>query len=430
MAQDWQESTDDQLADDAPLTVSQLTDAIKGTLEHYFRSVWVVGEITDLARPRSGHVYLSLKDESATIRAVIWRSTVARLGIPLADGMQVICRGALDVYPPRGAYQLIIRSLQPHGEGALQQRLRALQKRLAAEGLFDMQHKKPLPRFPRRIAVITSPSGAAIRDFLEVVRRRWHGVQVLIIPTRVQGASAAPEIEHAVRLAAAFRPAFDVLVLTRGGGSIEDLWCFNDESVVRAVFECPLPVVSAIGHEIDVTLCDLVADQRALTPTEAAERVVPSAQDVAAILDMYGQRLATLLRAQLAAARNRVAALAERRVLRRPLDRVHELQRRLDEWSLRTRRAVRNRLQRARHQADHAAGRLQSLNPLAVLARGYTITQKLDDPTPIRDATTLKPGTPIRTRYASGVTISTVEQVTPEPTTEIGRPKDRKHRDG
>lgn len=401
--------THNTLDAEAPLTVGQLTERIKGTLEQLFPTVWVVGEITDLARPRSGHVYLTLKDASATIRAVIWRSTAARLTFPLADGQQVICRGALDVYPPRGAYQLILRSVQLHGEGALQQRLRALQKRLAAEGLFDARHKKPLPRFPRRIAVITSPTSAAIRDFLEVTRRRWRGIRVLIIPTRVQGESAGPEIARAIELAGVLRPSFDVLVVTRGGGSMEDLWCFNDEAVVRALFECQIPVVSAIGHEIDVTLSDLVADQRALTPTEAAEHVVPSAQDVAAVLDQVGQRLAMLLRNQLAAARGRLDALAARRALRRPLDPIHDLQRRLDDWTLRMQRAMRTHLQNARHRTDHAAGRLNSLNPLAVLERGYTITQRLGDPKPVRDARTLATGTLVHTRYAQGATISRIE---------------------
>ena len=400
------------LADDeGPLTVAQLTERIKGTLEGRFPSVWVTGEITDLARPRSGHVYLTLKDSAATIRAVIWRSTAARISFPLEDGQQVICRGALDVYPPRGAYQLIVRKIEQRGEGALQQRLRALQKRLAAEGLFDARHKQPLPRFPRRIGVITSPTGAAVRDFLEVVRRRWRGVQVLIIPARVQGELAAPEIARAIQLAGALQPPLDVLVVTRGGGSMEDLWCFNAEIVVRALFQCRIPVVSAVGHEIDVTLSDLVADQRALTPTEAAERVVPSAQDVAAVLDQVQQRLAMLLRSRLATARQRLDALASRRVLRRPFTPIHDLQRRLDDWSSRMQRAMQTRLRTARQRTEHAAGRLQSLSPLAVLERGYTITQRLDDPRPIRDAGTLETGTRVRTLYATGSTISQINRI-------------------
>jgi exodeoxyribonuclease VII large subunit len=265
-----------------PLSVFQLTALIKGILEEAFPSVWVVGELSDVARPQSGHVYLTLKDDRAQIRAVIWRNTASRLRFNLEDGLEVICRGDLDVYPPRGSYQLVIRELEPRGEGALQQALRKLQQKLAAEGLFDPAHKKPLPRFPRRIAVVTSPTGAAVRDFVEVLRRRWQGVHVLIVPTRVQGAGAAAEIATAIQAVNRLSPSVDVMVVGRGGGSMEDLWCFNEEAVVRAIFASQVPVVSAVGHEIDVTLSDLVADVRALTPSEAAERVVPALDEVMA----------------------------------------------------------------------------------------------------------------------------------------------------
>ncbi len=246
-----------------PLSVFQLTSLIKGILEQAFPSVWVVGELSDVARPQSGHVYLTLKDDRAQIRAVIWRNAASRLRFNLEDGLEVICRGDLDVYPPRGSYQLVIRELEPRGEGALQQALRKLQQKLAAEGLFDPAHKKPLPRFPRRIAVVTSPTGAAVRDFVEVLRRRWQGVHVLIVPTRVQGEGAATDIAAAIQTVNRLSPSVDVMVVGRGGGSMEDLWCFNEEAVVRAIFASQVPVVSAVGHEIDVTLSDLVADVRA-----------------------------------------------------------------------------------------------------------------------------------------------------------------------
>ena len=288
---------------DEVLSVARLTDLIKETLASRFPAVWVVGEVTDLARPHSGHLYLTLKDQEAQIRAVIWRGVAGRLRFDLEDGMQVICCGDVDVYPPRGTYQLVIRQLEPRGLGALQQALRKLQQKLEAEGLFDPRHKKPLPRFPRRLAVITSPTGAAVRDFLEVLRQRWPGVDVLVIPTKVQGEGASAEIARALALANRLQPPMDVLVVTRGGGSMEDLWCFNEEPVLRAIFASRVPVVSAIGHEIDVTLSDLVADVRALTPTEAAQRVVPATDEIAAALKHLHARLQSGLGTRAASAR-------------------------------------------------------------------------------------------------------------------------------
>ncbi len=253
-----------------PLSVSQLTLLIKESLETEFPAVWVSGEVSDVAKPQSGHVYLTLKDKQAQIRGIIWRTVAARLKFDLRDGQEVVCRGGLDVYPPRGVYQLIIRQIEPLGVGALQLALRQLHQRLAAEGLFDPSHKQPLPRFPQRVAFVTSPTGAAIRDFLEVARRRWSGVQVLVIPAKVQGAGAAADIVRGIETANRLADPPDVLVVGRGGGSLEDLWCFNEEPVVRAIYASRIPVVSAVGHEIDVTLSDLVADVRALTPSEAA----------------------------------------------------------------------------------------------------------------------------------------------------------------
>jgi exodeoxyribonuclease VII large subunit len=395
---------------DEPLSISQLTALIKGLLEQAFPSVWVVGELSDVARPQSGHVYLTLKDDQAQIRAVIWRSVAARLRFDLEDGQEVICRGDLDVYPPRGSYQLVIREIEPRGEGALQRALRKLQQKLSAEGLFDPALKKPLPRFPRRIAVVTSPTGAAVRDFLEVVRRRWRGVHVLIVPTRVQGEGAAGEIAAAIRAVNRLAPAVDVIVVGRGGGSMEDLWCFNEEPVVRAIFGSQIPVVSAVGHEIDVTLSDLVADVRALTPSEAAERVVPAEDEVLAALKKLGQQLDRGVASRLMQARARLDALGERRVLRRPLDMLRDWARRVDELDLRAGRAVQNHLQRHRDRLAALAARLESLSPLAVLARGYTVTSRVDDRQVIRDSRRLAPGDRIETRFAEGRAISRIEE--------------------
>lgn len=398
---------------DEPLSVAALTERIKWTLETAFPAVWVVGEVTDLARPRSGHIYLTLKDSSAQIRAVLWRTVASRLPFELEDGQEVICQGNVEVYAPRGSYQLVIRRMEPRGIGALQLALRRLQVKLAAEGLFDATRKRPLPRFPRRIAVVTSPTGAAVRDFLEVVRHRWQGVDVLVVPTKVQGEGAAAEIAAAIARVNQLRPRRDVLVVTRGGGSMEDLWCFNEEVVVRAIHGSAIPVVSAIGHEIDVTLSDLVADVRALTPTEAAQRVVPSAEEIAATLDHLRARLGTALTANASRARARLEALADRRVFQRPLERVREAERRLDEWQDRAARAIESLRRTAAQTLTARAAQLESLSPLSVLARGYSVTQRASDGALVTDAAQLKPGETLLTRYAVGTTISRVEEVQP-----------------
>jgi len=231
------------------LSVSELTAALKEVLEGCFPKVWVSGEISNLSRPQSGHSYFTLKDDQAQIRAVLWRTAASRVKFDVQDGMQVICQGYLDLYAPRGTYQLVIEQMLPKGMGALELALRKLRERLAAEGLFDPNRKRPLPRFPRRIALVTSPTGAAVRDFLEVLRRRWRGVDVLIIPVRVQGAGAAREIAAGIELANRLRQPIDVLVVARGGGSLEDLWAFNEEPVVRAIFASRIPVISAVGPQ-------------------------------------------------------------------------------------------------------------------------------------------------------------------------------------
>lgn len=390
------------------LTVSELTAQIQELLGDTFADVWVSGEVSNLARPQSGHLYFSLKDASAQLGAVIWRSTATRLRFELADGMQVACRGRIDVYPPRGNYQLIVTQVVPLGQGALELALRRLRERLAAEGLFDAARKRPLPRFPRQLALLTSPSGAAVRDFLEVLGRRWRLTNVLVVPVRVQGAGAAQEMAQAIRQVNMLRAHFDAIVLARGGGSMEDLWAFNEEVLVRAIAGSQIPVVSAVGHEIDVTLADLAADVRALTPSEAAERVVPSAEQVRALLSTHRQRLVRVLRERVAAMRTRLHQFAARPIFRRPFDRVHALLQRLDELSARAGRAVSYRCERARRALQAVSGRLESLSPLAVLARGYSITTRAADGSLVRDAATVCPGELLHTRLAQGSIASRV----------------------
>jgi exodeoxyribonuclease VII large subunit len=405
------EEPEQPIVEDRPLTVSELTAAIKALLETTLPAVWVTGEISNFSRPRSGHCYLTLKDDGAQISAVIWRSTAAGVRFDLHDGLEVICRGPLSVYPPQGKYQLVIQEIQPKGIGALELALRQLRDKLAREGLFDPAHKRPLPPFARKIALVTSPTGAAIRDFLEVLRRRWRGADVLVVPVRVQGEGAAIEIARAIQAVNRLSVPIDCLVLARGGGSLEDLWAFNEEIVCRAIYASRIPVVSAIGHEIDVTLSDLVADVRALTPSEAAERVAPAAEELLNRLRHYERRLCQSMRSRAAASRSRLEALARCRPMRCPYDGVHELGRRLDELDLRSARAVRAQLRSARRGIDAATARLESLSPLGVLSRGYSLTQRLPDGAIIRDASELSIGDELRTRFASGESISRVEHI-------------------
>jgi exodeoxyribonuclease VII large subunit len=393
------------------LTVSQLTAQIKDTLEGEFPSVWVSGEISNYARPQSGHSYFTLKDDQSQIRAVMWRSTASRLKFDLTDGLDVICHGHVDVYAPRGSYQLVIDELQPKGMGALELALRKLREKLAAEGLFDPARKRKLPAFPRRVAFVTSPTGAAVRDFLEVLRRRWRGVDVLVIPARVQGEGAAAEVVAGIRLANRLSPPPDVLVVGRGGGSLEDLWTFNEEIVVRAIAASRIPTVSAVGHEIDVTLADLAADVRALTPSEAAERVVPASEEIATRMRGYQQRLRHAAHRRVMWLRARWEGLSAQRPFRRPFEIVHDRARRVDELGLEANAAMQRLVRDRQSQLAMFAGKIQSLSPLEVLARGYTITQDARSGTVIKSAEQLRVGQSIVTRFAAGAAISKVESV-------------------
>ncbi len=353
---------DNGLSDNV-LSVTQLTEAVRHSLNGEFADVWVSGEISGLTRPQSGHIYLTLKDENAQLSAVIWRTAAQRIRFEPQPGTRVLCRGYLDVYPQRGTYQLIVEAIQPLGEGALQLAFRQLHDRLKAEGLFDMRHKKQMPAIPRRVVVITSPSGAAIHDFLQVVTRRWPHLDVLIVPVKVQGHGAADEIARALKMCGgrfAFEP--DVIVVTRGGGSIEDLWAFNEEQVVRAIFDCPVPVVSAVGHEIDTTLCDLVADLRALTPSEAGEKLVPNVVEVRQLLAEVRVRIDRLVLEQYNRQRERLTTIASRPSLRQPLQTIQQRGQQLDAMDGKLHRLAEQRLKSVRQRLAH------SLNVLSISA--------------------------------------------------------------
>jgi exodeoxyribonuclease VII large subunit len=390
-------------------TVSELTGKIKRTLEADFGNVRVVGEISGLSRPRSGHVYFDLKDEGAKLGAVIWKSTAARVVFDLDDGMAVRVRGEVTVYPPHGKYQLSIKSIEPDGIGALELAFRQMFERLQREGLFDPERKRPLPRYPRRIVVVTSPTGAAVRDFLQIVGRRWRGSEVLIAPARVQGQGAALEIAEAIALANQVADA-DLIVVTRGGGSLEDLWAFNEEIVARAIYTSRLPVVSAVGHEVDVTIADFVADFRALTPSEAAERCVPHAEELRAALIAFADRMASGLRLRSEKARLRIDRLGDR-LIRGVEERLRDSRSKLDLLGERARCAMHSELDRRKHILATRAAQLDALSPLGVLARGYSLTMTETGTMLVRSAFDVKPGDLIRTRLAAGAILSRVESI-------------------
>ncbi len=393
------------------LTISAITALLKEVVEGTFPSVWVSGEISNFTAAGSGHCYLTLKDDSAQLKAVICCGVASKLKFRPEDGLSVIVRGHLDVYAARGTYQIVIEEIHPRGIGAAELALRRLQQKLSAEGLFDPAHKKPLPEFPRRIGIVTSPTGAAVKDFLEVLRRRWQGASVLVIPTRVQGDGVGKEIAAAVKLANAIEPPLDVLVVARGGGSSEDLSAFNEESVVRAIFASEVPVVSAVGHEIDVTLCDLVADVRAATPSEAAERVVPAARELLTQVQSYRERLSAALTWRVQNARQRVEQIANRPPFRKPFDFLLDLSQWLDEWQSRTSVAVRHKLAISHQQIAARAAQLEALQPASGSFAGYSVTTRATDQRVLSSAADVTVGEQIVTRLVNGQIQSRVEKI-------------------
>jgi exodeoxyribonuclease VII large subunit len=407
-------------------TVSELTRSIRGTLETKFGAVWVQGEISNYKPYPSGHQYFTLKDQRAQIGCVIWRDTMAPVRQPLADGAQVQVYGTVTVFEARGQYQLNVQILQPRGMGLLQAKFEALKRKLEAEGLFAAERKRPLPKFPRRIGIITSPSGAAIRDMLNVLRRRAPWLQILINPVRVQGSGAAQEIAVAIRELATSNEAFaplDLIVITRGGGSLEDLWEFNEEIVARAIFNSAVPIVSAVGHEIDFTICDFVADLRAPTPSAAAELIVPDITDLQRHVDGCTRALARQLLNRVREAQQRLDHAREtlQRCLGHKIDSykgglthitralqarspARELMMRRNRFADLYRRLIAcpgHLLENARHRFQRIEGILRVLGPDATLRRGYSITTN-ERGKIIRTIAAVRPKMKIRTRVSDG----------------------------
>jgi exodeoxyribonuclease VII large subunit len=389
-------------------TVTQITQAVKATVESAFGRVWVAGEVSNLRRPQSGHVYLTLKDERCQLQAVIFRSAASRVKFELADGLQVVVGGEMTVYEARGNYQLIVSSIEPRGVGALELAFRQLCEKLSREGLFAPERKRPIPRFPRHVGVVTSPTGAAIRDILQVMFRRFPGMHVTIYPVRVQGEGAAQEIARGIgelnRLG-----GFDVIITGRGGGSLEDLWAFNEEIVARAIFASAIPVVSAVGHEMDVTVSDMVADLRAPTPTAAAELVAPLRRAIETELIETARRLRHALETRVNAASAELRTLAARSGARQLLGHVRQLMQRMDDLGTRLAAALRASVRHAAERLRGSVGRLDGLSPLRVLERGYSITRARG--AVLRDADRTTVGELISTILFRGRLTSRVESV-------------------
>ncbi|HEU4771771.1 MAG TPA: exodeoxyribonuclease VII large subunit [Candidatus Udaeobacter sp.] len=407
-------------------TVSELTRSIRGTLETKFAAVWVQGEMSNYKLHPSGHQYFTLKDQRAQISCVIWRDTMQPPRQPLADGAQVQVFGTVTVFEARGQYQLNVQIIQPRGVGVLQAKFEALKRKLEAEGLFAPERKRPLPKFPRRIGIVTSPIGAAVRDMLNVLRRRAPWLQILINPVRVQGTGAAQEIAVAIREFAlpneGFRPV-DLIVVTRGGGSIEDLWEFNEEIVSRAIFHSAVPIVSAVGHEIDFTICDFVADLRAPTPSAAAELIVPDVVDLQRQIDRCARTLARQLLNRVRDAQQRLDHAREtlRRCLAHRIESYKsgllniiralqprklsgELMMRRNHFADLHRRLVAcpaRLLENAKHRFSRIQGILRVLGPDATLRRGYSITMD-DHGHIVRTTAVVRPKMKIRTRVSDG----------------------------
>ena len=389
-----------QTAQPNVLTVTELTRRIKLSLENTFGAAWVSGEVSNLRTPASGHIYFSLKDESAQIRCVLFASTAKAIKFRIEDGMQLVVQGRVTVYEKSGDYQIIIDRAEPKGVGALQLALEQLKQKLAKEGLFDAAHKKPLPLLPRRIGVVTSLTGAAIQDIVNIIIRRFPDAHILIYPVKVQGEGACQEIAQAIDDLNAHTD-IDVMIVGRGGGSIEDLWAFNEEIVARAIYRSRIPVISAVGHEIDFTIADLVADQRAKTPSEAAEIVVPVREELDRLLEQYHRKLISLLAHSLKLARANLDGLVRSYAWQIPVDKFRQYQQQLDDFSAGLADIIKRLYDDSRKRLGLITNHLDALSPTAILGRGYSVTRTTDNRI-VKSVTQVKEGNEISTQLKDG----------------------------
>lgn len=397
--------------DNKTLTVTQLNNCIKGLLEldPVLADVCVRGELSNYKVYPSGHHYFTLKDNESSLRCVMFKSSASKLRFKPESGMGVTVFGRVAVYLRDGAYQLYCTNMLPEGTGDLQLAFEQLKKKLSDEGLFDAAHKKPLPVFPERIAIITSSAGAAVHDMIRILGQRWPMSKVLLLPVRVQGAEAPAEIVGALRYANEFKVA-DVIITGRGGGSIEDLWAFNDERVARAIYASEIPVISAVGHEPDVTISDYVADVRASTPSNAAERAVPDSSEYIEILRTYQIRSAQAMAKMITARRDKLEAFASKRVMRDPMAAVDDKRIELDRFREKLTLTQEQLLSRKKQDYVRLGAALDAMSPLKVLARGYTAVSDQKGKSIVR-AAELNTGDRLSLRFSDGQALCTVDEI-------------------
>lgn len=357
-------------------SVTQITRTISRIIERQpeLQNVWVKGQVSNLSKPASGHIYFTLKDENSTIRSVVFRSSASRLQYLPRDGAEVLVQGKINIYAASSNYQIVISEIEPLGIGALQRAYEELKQRLAEEGLFDIQHKQPLPMFPKKIGVITSETGAAIQDIQQQLRNRFPLAELLLYPTLVQGEYASAQIANAIRVMND-RTDIDVLIVGRGGGSLEDLWAFNEEKVARAIFASKIPIVSAVGHETDFTISDMVADHRSPTPTAAIEHVVPDQQELLPQLKAQEERLKTVMLRRFSVQHNEIVMLAERLSPSKRLDAINQLSQTIDGLESSSYKAINESLESKIELLESFAAQLNGLSPLSTLRRGYSIVR-------------------------------------------------------
>lgn len=392
------------------LSISELTRGIKSTLESNYSSIWVSGEVSNFKAHSSGHFYFSLKDENSQISAVMFKGSNRLLKFKLEDGLQIIAQGRVTVYEPRGSYQLVAEYIEPQGLGALQLAFEQLKKKLEAEGLFDALRKKPLPLLPKKIGIVTSPTGAVIRDMLNVLKRRYANIEVLLAPVPVQGLDAVPAIVAAIQEFNQMEDV-DLLIVGRGGGSLEDLWAFNTEEVARAIAASWIPIISAVGHEVDVTIADYVADLRAPTPSAAAELAVPLKEEMEFFMKDLRKRLHEMMTRKCEALQERLGFFKSH--LKHPRRRLEELSQRCDELQERLRLCFNGRLRHWQLEVRSLHKTLQALSPLAVLERGYSITYEVDSSgkkKALKDPKKMKVGQEVETWLSGGKLLSKVIQ--------------------
>ena len=389
-------------------SVSEITRDIRGLLEGAFTKVWVEGEISNLTMHSSGHCYFSIKDENSVLSCVMFKNSAYKLKFKIEDGMSIVCFGRVSVYDKRGQYQLYVEVIEPKGIGSLQLAFTQLKEKLLQEGLFDDSHKKPIPYLPEKIGIVTSKTGAAIKDMIHVIERRFPKMYIILYPTKVQGDGAAENIAEGIR-AFNLLGDVDVIIIGRGGGSIEDLWAFNEEVTARAIYESSIPVISAVGHEVDYTISDFVADLRAPTPSAAAELVVPRKEDVLDNIDSFKQKLKIALKNSIDMAKKHLDGIMKHHAFKTPQVLMQQHQQKVDEYTKALKSNLSYFVNIKKRTLDGAKGKLDALSPVAILQRGYSITMTYPENDIIKDASKVKSKTRIKTRLGLGEIISRVE---------------------